>query len=125
MSIFEFFFSAIYIWLMIGGGVAAVFLIVGIDRIDEDAQDSYIFRPLLVPGILLIWPLVLWRWYILEMGHDKWTARYAPPRKYHLIISIFLVITVCVIIYMGLSNRQTWPQNTAPVQLSISTGDLK
>ncbi|MDU8943756.1 hypothetical protein [Ovoidimarina sediminis] len=48
-------------WLILGAVVAAVFLLFGIDRVDEDARGAYAFRPLLVPGVLLIWPLVLWR----------------------------------------------------------------
>jgi len=59
------------IWFMVGALVAAVFLIIGIDRIDEDARGAYVFRPLLVPGILLIWPLVLWRWWVLETGRSS------------------------------------------------------
>ena len=47
------------IWLYVGAGVAVVFLLFGIDRVSEDARGAYLFRPLLVPGILLLWPLVL------------------------------------------------------------------
>ena len=57
-------------WLWLGAAVAAVFLTIGIDRIDENARGAFIFRPLLFPAILLIWPLVLWRWAILETGRD-------------------------------------------------------
>lgn len=46
--------------------VAAVFLTLGIDRIDDGARGAYAFRPLLIPGIVLLWPLVLVRWYALE-----------------------------------------------------------
>ena len=51
---------------LIVGGSAAGFLIFGLDRIDEDARGSYAFRPLLVPGLILLWPLVAIRWAILE-----------------------------------------------------------
>ena len=53
-------------YLMVGAGVAALFLVFGIDRVEPSARGSYPFRPLLVPGICLLWPLVLYRWYILE-----------------------------------------------------------
>lgn len=49
------------IWAIVGACIAAVFLTVGIDRIDEDSRGAYAFRPRLIPAILLIWPLVLWR----------------------------------------------------------------
>ena len=58
-------------YLMAGGVVAAAFLIVGVDRVEPSARGSYAFRPLLIPGICLIWPLVLYRWYVLEKhGED-------------------------------------------------------
>lgn len=54
-------------WYLIAGGVvAALFLVIGIDRVEPSARGSYAFRPLLVPGICLIWPLVLYRWFVLE-----------------------------------------------------------
>ena len=50
------------IWIVAGGVVAAAFLLIGIDRFDPGARHAYAFRPLLVPAILLLWPLVLLRW---------------------------------------------------------------
>ena len=55
-------------WAIIGVCISAVFLTIGIDRLDEDARGAYAFRPLLIPAILLIWPLVLWRWWQIETG---------------------------------------------------------
>ena len=49
-----------------GGGVAVAFLLFGVDRVDPSAHGAYAFRPLLVPGTLLLWPLVLIRWIRLE-----------------------------------------------------------
>ncbi len=57
---------AAQIYGMVGIAVAAVFLVIGIDRVDPAARGSLIFRPLLVPGLVLLWPLVLWRWTVLE-----------------------------------------------------------
>ncbi|WP_420414984.1 hypothetical protein [Roseibium sp.] len=53
-------------YLYCGGAVAAIFLVIGIERVEPSAQGSYAFRPLLIPGICLIWPLVLYRWFHLE-----------------------------------------------------------
>lgn len=50
----------------IGCVVALAFLLVGIDRVDPAANGAYAFRPLLLPGIMLLWPLVLLRWWALE-----------------------------------------------------------
>lgn len=50
-----------YAW--IGSGVAAVFLLWGVDRIDPSARGAYLFRLLALPGVVGLWPLVLWRWF--------------------------------------------------------------
>jgi hypothetical protein len=50
----------------VGAAIAAVFLLFGIDRIDPAARGTFSFRPLLVPGLLLLWPFVIVRWIALE-----------------------------------------------------------
>jgi hypothetical protein len=52
----------------IGLAVAAAFLLFGIDRIDPAARGTYSFRPVLIPGTVVLWPLVLARWWALETG---------------------------------------------------------
>lgn len=51
---------------MVGLAVAALFLVFGLDRVSEQARGAYVFRPLLVPGIVVLWPLVLARWIATE-----------------------------------------------------------
>ena len=109
--------EALRIWAMIGAGVAAVFLTFGMDRIDEDAQGAYVFRPLLIPGVLAIWPLVLWRWYLWESSAEPWERRFAPPRAAHLFVGWLMPLVICAIILTGLSVRQIWPADIAPVQI--------
>lgn len=47
--------------------VAFVFLLFFIDKVEANASGSIGFRPLLVPGLCLLWPLVIWRsWAILK-----------------------------------------------------------
>lgn len=106
------------IWAGIGALVAIPFLTFGMDRLDEDARGAYVFRPLLVPGILLIWPLVLWRWYILADGKDEWSHRYRPRRATHQYFALIMPIAIVAIILAGWSVRQSWPADIAPVQLS-------
>lgn len=105
-------------WGIIGGVVALVFLTIGMDRIDEDARGAYIFRPLLIPGILLIWPLVLWRWWRIEQQTAGWAARYRPVRRLYGPAVIIMSLGIITIIIAGWSVRQTWPADVAPVQLS-------
>ena len=54
------------VYAALGAIVALVFLVVGIDRVDPAAHGAYAFRPLLAPGIIVLWPLTLWRWLALE-----------------------------------------------------------
>lgn len=116
-------FMALKVWGSIGGVVAVVFLSLGMDRIDEDARGAYVFRPLLVPGILIIWPLVLWRWWLYEKGTEAWETRYDPPRKSHFWVGLILPLAIAAIIVTGLMQRQSWPSDIAPEQIS-SAGEV-
>ena len=62
----EFLIEAVEVYGKIGAGVAALFLLFGVDRVEPSARGSYLFRPLVAPGVILLWPLVLWRWLALE-----------------------------------------------------------
>ncbi|MEL6586290.1 MAG: hypothetical protein AAFQ50_06440 [Pseudomonadota bacterium] len=106
------------LWLAIGALVAVPFLLWGLDRIDPDADGAYVFRPLLVPGVLLIWPLVLWRWRVLAVGREDEMARCRPNRGAHRPIAIILPVVLAVTMIFGLAARQHWPSDIAPVQVS-------
>lgn len=56
--------AIVYGW--IGLAVAVAFLVVGVDRIDQSARGSYAFRPVVAPGVIVLWPLVLWLWLAKE-----------------------------------------------------------
>ena len=58
--------SAMEIYVWIGLAVGAVFLTLGVGRVDPAARGAYAFRPLLLPGVVGLWPLVLWRWISIE-----------------------------------------------------------
>jgi hypothetical protein len=105
-------------YCMIGAGVAALFLTIGIDRIDEDARGAYVFRPLLIPAILLIWPLILWRWLREETGTATWRGRYTPPRGSQGVLAVLMAVLIVLTLISSLAIRQTWPADAAPVQLS-------
>lgn len=49
-----------------GAVVAAAFLIFGVGRISPEARGSYLFRLLVLPGVVGLWPFVAWRWFMLE-----------------------------------------------------------
>ncbi|WP_350335377.1 hypothetical protein [Coralliovum pocilloporae] len=71
MTLAETIISGVEIYGIIGLVIAGLFLFVGLDRVDPAAKDAYAFRPLLVPGIVVLWPLVLWRWAQLEKVRAK------------------------------------------------------
>jgi hypothetical protein len=53
-------------YAVVGAAVAAVFLAVGVGRAVPEAAGAYAFRPLLIPGAVLLWPLVVLRWAAAE-----------------------------------------------------------
>jgi hypothetical protein len=67
MEFAEMAMAALRVYALVGVGVTALFLFIGIDRIDEDARGAYLFRPLLIPAIVSLWPLVALRWVRLEL----------------------------------------------------------
>jgi len=69
----------------------------------------------------LIWPLILWRWYVLANNKDDWPRRYRPRRTSHHYVALIMPIAIVLIIATGLSVRQTWPVDIAPQQLSEPT----
>ena len=104
-------------WGWIGLAVAVGFLTVGIDRIDENARGAYLMRPLLVPGIVLIWPLVLWRWWVIAKGEDH-AARHRPPVAAQAWLGILLGLIIPVMLFGGLVLRQDGPNEAPAVMLA-------
>ena len=51
------------ICLAVGVVLGVAFLFFGIERIDPAARGAYAFRPLLLPGLALLWPFVAVRWF--------------------------------------------------------------
>ena len=66
MSTAQLIVSSVEVYGWVGIAVAALFLLFGIDRIDPSARGSYMFRPLIAPGAVVLWPMVLWRWIAIE-----------------------------------------------------------
>lgn len=71
ITVAEMIVAGVEIYGLIGLGLAVAFLFFGLDRVDPAARDAYAFRPLLVPGLVVLWPLVLWRWVQLERMKAK------------------------------------------------------
>lgn len=109
-------------WLALGGLVAVLFLAFGIDRIEPNARGAWAFRPLILPGLVLIWPLVLWRWRLAARGWDE-RRRHRPPRKAQDRLGIALAVAIPLILALAFSVRQGAPRDQAAVRLS-ATGEV-
>lgn len=62
----DIYWTAIYLYVGVGGVVALAFVLVGFDRIDPAAHGAWLVRPVLLPGLTLVWPVVVIRWIVLE-----------------------------------------------------------
>jgi DMSO reductase anchor subunit len=106
-------------YLYAGAAVAAVFLLFGLGQIDENAQGAWIFRPLLIPGVLLIWPLVIWRLVILWRGEQK-LDRHQMPRIRQERAQLAFVVVIPLIILVAVLVRQDPSTLPAPVMIEAA-----
>ena len=119
-------FIGIKLWMASGAVVAFALLVRGIDKIDEDARGSYPFRLLLVPGIVLLWPLVLYRWSEMEKNNSEiGLDSFKPPRKNHGVFAILIAVAVVVIILTAVQVKQSEPENYIPRKLSMEIGERR
>jgi hypothetical protein len=112
------------VWAVVGLAVAAVFLLWGIDRIDPAAHGAIAFRPLLVPGIVLLWPLVLWRWRALSRAPET-AGRHDRPAQpsVHRRIWLALAVVLPAILLVAAAIRQEGPRDTAAVRIAPPPGE--
>lgn len=103
-------------YLYAGAVVAAVFLLFGLGRLDENAQGAWVFRPLLIPGVLLIWPLVMWRWRVVQRGEQK-LDRHRMPRIRQEHAQLAFVVIIPLIIVLAFVVRQDPTTLPAPILL--------
>jgi hypothetical protein len=106
-------------YLYAGAAVAALFIPFGIGRLDENAQGAWIFRPLLIPGVLLIWPLVIWRCIVLWRGEEK-LDRHRMPRKRQERATLVLICAIPLIIVTAVALRQDPDTLAQPVLLEAA-----
>ncbi|MEM6489707.1 MAG: hypothetical protein AAF677_15800 [Pseudomonadota bacterium] len=105
-------------WLWLGGLTAAAFLLFGLDRLEPSARGAYAFRALIVPGLVLLWPLVLWRWWVLARRAWDEQQRHAPPLPLQGRAALALAAAVPAILVAALAVRQPEPAPRAPVPLA-------
>jgi hypothetical protein len=69
------FFALAGLYLLCGVIVAVPFVIIGVGRIDPHAANgSWGFRMLILPGTMLLWPLLAKRWL---------QGRHEPPEEHN------------------------------------------
>lgn len=109
-------------YAVIGLCTAAIFLFRGIDRVDPNARGAWAFRPLLIPGLVLIWPLVLWRWWRLARGENL-ARRHRPPRKTQDQLALALALLVPLILAAALLAKQDGPYERPAVMIAPPDAD--
>jgi hypothetical protein len=58
--------TASYAYVTLGAVIAVGFVLVGVDRIDPAARGAWLARLMWLPGLVLLWPVVVIRWIALE-----------------------------------------------------------
>jgi len=100
------------LYAIIGAAVAAWFLLMRLDRIDPAARGAYAFRPLLIPGLMLLWPLVLLR------CAGRLSAAPRHHRRTHFRIWLVLSAILPLLLFGAVALRQNGPTEAAPVRLA-------
>jgi hypothetical protein len=97
--------------------VAIAFVLFQIERKDPGAHGAFAFRPLLLPGLILLWPLVILRW---SARAD--TATTLPSlrrhKRVHAVIWSIMAACLLAMAVMAWSLRQ----HVIPVSPSIRIG---
>lgn len=62
MAMVEAVLEGISVYGAVGAAFALFFVFLGLGRVDPHAKEaSFGFRLMIIPGVILLWPLVLWR----------------------------------------------------------------
>ncbi|KZK75536.1 hypothetical protein PsW64_05444 [Pseudovibrio sp. W64] len=59
------------IYCVIGLVVALAFISFGLGRVELAARGAFLFRLQIIPGLILLWPIVIVRWIALERSGEK------------------------------------------------------
>jgi uncharacterized membrane protein YsdA (DUF1294 family) len=113
-------------YLLTGVGVGLAFLILRIDRQDAAARGAFAFRPLLLPGLALLWPIVLLRW-ISPPGAPAGMS-VSRHKRAHRAIWTALAVFFVAIIALAASIRPMKPPEQPSLRLgllhlSLASGD--
>lgn len=98
--------------------VALAFLLFGLDRIDPAARTSYMFRALIFPGLVLIWPVVIWRWRLAGSA----PMRPPVPVSRHVAIHSVIWLSLAVLVPVLLGTAFLQGRASLPDRPSVRLG---
>ncbi|MEM8551101.1 MAG: hypothetical protein AAGF45_01885 [Pseudomonadota bacterium] len=115
--------GALTVYAAAGVFNACAFLTVGIGRVSPAARGSYVFRALLIPGCILLWPYVLIRWLVLEtLREGSPLPSHQPPLRVQQGFALLLILAVPAALATAVLIRQQPPMNAEPVQVAPPAG---
>jgi hypothetical protein len=107
-------------YLALGLCAAAAFLAFGLSRVSASARGAYAFRVLIVPGLVLLWPHVLFRWRGLALHGEEGFRRPNLPRQRqaHAVVwrAAVVLVPALLVAFQALRPRETL--DLAPIRLS-------
>lgn len=117
MQTAQFLVGFLQVYALVGVVVAILFLFLGLDRVEPGARGAYAFRPLIIPGLILLWPLVVYRWrkIVRGQGADSSLQRHFVVR--HRRTWKVLAAILPGILLVALALRQNGPLERPPVPL--------
>ena len=100
--------SGVEAYLVVGAAIAIAFVAFGLERVMPAARGAYAFRPLIMPGLILLWPLVLLRWWCLSavMERPDKTQNEAPVQNSQG--RLHRVIWVCLALFLSVALVFAW-----------------
>ena len=100
------------LYAIVGAMVAAWFLLLRLDRDHPGAHGAYAFRPLLIPGLMLLWPLVLLR----SAGRMASIPHHIRPTH----LRVWMVLSICLplLLFGAVALRQNGPTEAPPVRIA-------
>ena len=92
---------------------------------DPAARGAYGFRPLLLPGLVLLWPLVVWRWL------DAATQTGRPPslrrrhKRAHAVLWLILAGLLPLVLGTAVALRQHDLPAPAALRIDADTDEAE
>lgn len=108
-------------YLATGLVVGVAFLLFQVEKQDPACRGAYAFRPLLLPGLALLWPIVLLKWASRGQTGAPTVTTIRHKRAHRLIWSV-LMLFIAVILGIAVSIRSHSVPETPSLRLSQDWG---